>query len=147
VRAAGQLAEAQSAGERIIVHPELCWFFEGSQNVMVNTPQDSPLFDPAFFYFANYYDALCMAPRAAHLQFPYSRRDIAGGYAYEDWQWNIETMARDWRHVVAKDTIIFKRRRKSSQTLRAHERMAVIRNFEPLAIDKIADLARTGART
>lgn len=140
--AARHLAEAGEA--KVIVHPELNWIFEKQASILAKTPQDDPLMLPHYLYFANYYDALAMAPRAAHVDHPYADRDLGAGFALEDLQWNIETMAAGWRHVVATDTIIFKRRREMSQNIRASQRAAVIRDLEVMRIDRVAALGEGG---
>lgn len=136
------LVDAEGAGARIIVHPELNWGFDADNFVLAKTPQDDPTFTPYYFAVSNYYDALCAAPRQAWLDHPYAPRAVADGFAYEDWQWSIETMAAGWKHVIARDTIIFKRRRDASQTIESSRRGAVIRAIEPMAIDRIARLGK-----
>jgi hypothetical protein len=140
VLAAKRLADAEARDEKTIVHPELNWLFDRNGSILIKTSQADPLFNPWYFYFSNYYDTLAMAPRAAHLESPYAERDIPSGFAYEDWQWGIETMAAGWKHVIATDTIIFKRRRDMSQTIRTGQRVCVFRPIEPMAIDRIKDL-------
>jgi hypothetical protein len=142
VEAARLLEQAENAGEGAIVHPEVNWFFDKEQSVIVNIDQDDPLFSPAFFYFGNYYDALAAAPRAAHLDHPYPHRDLEQGFAVEDWQWSIETMADGWTHRIAPGTIIFKRRREQSQTIEASRRAAVTRQLPALRIDLVEDLGK-----
>jgi hypothetical protein len=106
----------------VIAHPEVNWFFDNQQNVYFLPDQTDPAWDPAFLRVANPWDALCMAPRTAHLTHPYSRRGVAIGYAYEDWHWNQETVLGGYVHRVAPGTIHFKRRRRESQfvSARAH---------------------------
>lgn len=142
LEAARVLDKAEKSGQRVIAHPEANWIFEGSNGCLLKIDQDDPYFLPEYFCFANYYDALCMAPRAAHLDVPYAPRDIKAGYALEDWQWNIETMQAGWCHRHVPDTLIFKRRQAMSQTIQASRSAAVIRNHSPLQIDKIGDLAK-----
>lgn len=142
VLAAQRLAAAEAAGERVIVHPELNWIFEGGEMVFVQPGQDDPLFTPHYFYFANYYDMLCMSPRIAALETPYGHRDLEKGLGYQDWQWNIETMAAGWTHLLIKDTILFKRRRTRSVSEQNRQRQAVVRQTAPMAIDRVRDLAR-----
>lgn len=134
------LREAQDGNGKIIVHPEINWGFDMDNFILAKTAQTDPLFTPYYFAVANYYDALCMAPRNAFIEIPYATRDVEAGFAYEDWQWNIETMDLGWRHVVAPDTIIFKRRREGSQTLESSERRACIRQIVPMAVDQIKNL-------
>jgi len=136
------LAAAERAGERVVVHPEFNWIFEGGEWFFARPAQDDPVFSPYFFYFATYYDSLCMAPRAAHLEIPYVHRDIPNGLSFQDWQWSIETMAAGWRHAVARDAIIFKRRRVSSLVTESRNANAIIRSIEPMAIDRIERLGK-----
>jgi len=144
--AAKRLAEADRVRERVIVHPEINWVFDGGSFVFTKPPQDDFLFTPHYFYISNYYDTLCMAPRDAFLEVPYAKRDIPNGFAYEDWQWNVETMAAGWRHVTEMNTIVFKRRRDSSQTTQSKERRVSIRQVEPMAIDQIEALGKATKR-
>jgi hypothetical protein len=72
---------------------------------------------------------------------PYLRRDIAHGLAYQDFQFAIETMSRGWKHVIVKDTIIFKRRRDTSLVVESSARKAIIRSLPEMAIDRVRDLA------
>jgi hypothetical protein len=141
---AWRLAQTRDEGERVIVHPEINWFFDGWGSMFTKPAQDDSLFTPYYFFVANYYDTLCMAPREAFLEMPYATRAIPSGFAYEDWQWNIETMAAGWRHVIAADTIVFKRRRDGSQTQESLDRAACIRAVEPMAIDRVMELGRLG---
>jgi glycosyltransferase involved in cell wall biosynthesis len=133
----------QERGEKLIAHPELNVLFDQNRAVTRNIDQDSPLFTPHYFYARNYYDSLCLAPRDAHLAVPYSPRDIPDGLSFQDFQFSIETMARGWKHVVVKDTIIFKRRRHFSLMAENIGRRAIVRSLPEMAIDRVRDLART----
>ncbi|MEP9381162.1 glycosyltransferase family A protein [Nocardioides sp. KR10-350] len=139
------LTEARDRGERVIAHPELNIIFDGGKTVLRNVDQDSPLFTPHFFYVRNYYDSLCLTPREAHLQVPYIHRDIPNGLSFQDFQFSIETMSRGWKHVVVKDTIIFKRRRDFSLVVESNNRKAIVRSLPEMAIDKVRDLSRIRA--
>jgi hypothetical protein len=75
------------------------------------------------------------------LDIPHTTRDLDDGFGYQDWQWNIETMAAGWRHVIARDTIIFKRRRDDSLVVQNQRRQAMIRTIESMAIDRVSRLA------
>lgn len=141
------LDAAASAGEQVIAHPEINWFFDDDRAILAVTPQDSPIFSPALFYFENYYDSLCMAPRHAHLDLPYVSRDIPNGLSYQDYQFAIETVAAGWQHRTALNTIIFKRRRDSSLATESRDRKSVIRQITPLSIDNIQALLASHATT
>lgn len=112
---------------RVIAHPELNWFFDNQHNLYFLPDQTDPGFDPAFLRIANPWDALCVAPRAAHVDHPFSRRAVEDGYAYEDWHWHLETFAGGFVHRVAPETIHFKRRRQDSQFVRARARSVLTR--------------------
>lgn len=137
---AALLDAAASVGENVIAHPEVNWFFDGDRSLLAVTPQDSPVFSPALFYFTNYYDSLCMAPRQAHLDLPYVSRDVRNGLSYQDHQFAVETLAAGWHHKIAPDTIVFKRRRDSSLVTESSGKNSVIRQITPLAIDNIPAL-------
>ena len=134
------LQEAETRGARVIAHPELNWFFDGASSVLWNIPQNHPLFLPEYFYFRNYYDSLCLSPRQAHLDHPYVSRDIPNGLSFQDWQFSIETMAAGWEHVVARDTIIFKRRRDVSLVTESSGRQSIVRSLDSMAVDRIRGL-------
>lgn len=138
------LAAAADAGEQVIAHPELNVVFDGQKTITLNIDQGSPLFTPHYLYVRHYYDSLCLAPREAHLAFPYVTRDVPNGLSYQDFQWTIETLAAGWRHLVVKDTIIFKRRRDVSLVTESNVRKSIVRALPSMAIDRIRDLGRSG---
>ena len=138
-----KLDDAAERGVKEIAHPEMIVIFDGGQVAVGYVEQDSPLFTPHFLYVRNYYDSLCMTPREAHLEIPYVHRDIPNGLSYQDWQFNIETMSRGWKHVVCRDTIIFKRRRDNSLVTESASRKSIVRHLPEMAIDRIRDLPRS----
>jgi hypothetical protein len=140
VEALGVLRAAEAAGERVIVHPEVNLVFDGGGALNHNIAQDSPLFTPHFLYVRNCYDSLCLAPREAHLAVPYVHRDIRNGLSWQDWQFAIETMGRGWKHVLAQDTVIFKRRRDFSLMVESSARRSMVRSLPEMAIDRVRDL-------
>ncbi|MCA8901945.1 MAG: glycosyltransferase family 2 protein [Hyphomonas sp.] len=142
VKAAQRLTEAEKAGEKVVVHPEMNWIFEAHEMVFVKPDMNDEIFLPHYFYFANYYDMMAMAPREAALQTPYGDRDLKNGFGYQDWQWNIETIGAGWRHVVVRDTIIFKRRRMNSVSEQNRSRRCLVRDLEPMAIDRIREFGQ-----
>jgi glycosyltransferase involved in cell wall biosynthesis len=138
------LDAAGERGERAIAHPELNVVFDGDRVVLVNIDQSSPLFTPHYLYFRHYYDSLCLAPREAHLEVPYVTRDVPNGLSFQDFQFTIETLAADWRHIVVRDTIIFKRRRDVSLVTESNTRKSIVRALPAMAIDRIRDLGTAG---
>ena len=136
------LEEAGREGERAIAHPELNVVFDGVRTIQVGIDQRSPLFTPHYLYLRHYYDSLCLAPREAHLEVPYVSRDVPNGLSYQDFQFTIETMDAGWRHLVVRDTIIFKRRRDVSLVTESTQRKSVVRALPGMAIDRVRDLGR-----
>lgn len=136
------LDAAAERGERAIAHPELNIVFDGQRLVVLNVDQRSPLFSPHYLYFRHYYDSLCLAPREAHLEVPYTLRDVPNGLSFQDFQFTIETMATGWHHLVVPDTIIFKRRRDFSLVTESTGRKSVVRSLAAMAIDRVRELGR-----
>jgi hypothetical protein len=136
------LDAATERGERAIAHPELNVIFDGKRSVLFNIEPSSPLYTPHYLYFRHYYDSLCMAPREAHLEIPYVSRDVPNGLSFQDFQFTIESLAAGWRHLVVRDTIIFKRRRDFSLVTESNTRKSIVRSLPPMAIDRIRDLGR-----
>lgn len=104
---------------RVIAHPALNWSFGAEGNHSFTADQLEPGFEATHLRLYNYWDALCMAPRQVHLAHPYGPRALDDGYAYEDWHWNMETLAAGCVHRVVPETIHFKRRRPGSQQRKA----------------------------
>ncbi|PYE82174.1 glycosyltransferase [Pseudoroseicyclus aestuarii] len=138
------MRRSEDEGARVIVHPELNWQFDAGSSIFYNTAQDHPLFTPWFLTAMHYYDSLCLAPRAAHEAIRYVSRDIPNGLSFQDWQFTVETMEAGWRHVVAPETIIFKRRRDNSLVVESSSRKSVLRALDCMAIDRIGTLGAAG---
>ena len=136
------LTAAEARGERIIAHPEVNIVFDGGKYLWQNVDQASPMFTPHYMYVRNCYDSLCLTPREAHLEVPYVQRDVPNGLSFQDWQFAVETMAKGWKHVVVRDTIIFKRRRDFSLVVESRDRQSIIRSLPEMAIDRIRALNR-----
>ncbi|SLN68949.1 glycosyltransferase family A protein [Roseisalinus antarcticus] len=127
-------------GERLILHPEVNWFFDAARSVLVNPDQGSEFYTPLYWQMANYYDSLAMAPRTAFLEVPYAGRDKERGLGFEDWRWNIETIEAGWRHMTVPDTIIFKRRRDDSLVTQLGASRSVLWDLDALRIDRLETL-------
>jgi len=135
------LSAALDRGERVIAHPELTVDFDGSGAVQINIDQSSPLFTSHYLYFRDYYEAPCLAPRAAHLEVPYRSHGVHHVQG-QDHRFTIETLAAGWRHVVVKDTIIFKRHTERAKD-KVGESPGPTTGAPPgLAIDRVRGLGR-----
>jgi hypothetical protein len=114
-------------GGKVIAHPEFNYFFEGLASIFCHIDQEDERFDMDLLRIVNFWDALCMCPTDAYRDHPFGIRAIADGWAYEDWHWNCETIAAGYVHKVVPDTVLFKRRQASSQTIRAAANQSRIR--------------------
>lgn len=132
------LLGAQGDREGIIAHPEINVFFDAHQSILANIDQADPIYTPYYWYVANYYDSLAMATRDTFLDVPYRARDKEAGFGYEDWCWNLDTLAAGHRHIIIDDTIIFKRRQDNSLVIDLGRNKAMIWPTESLAIDCLA---------
>ena len=115
--------------------------------MLIKIDQSDPLFDIEFLRFGNYWDSLCLAPQEAYAEFPFCKRDIQNGFAYEDWHWNCETLVAGFVHRVALGTIHFNRRRQWSQTIEASTRRSLIRKTPILSYDWYRDVSARAAKT
>lgn len=113
--------------ETHIAHPAYNYFFEKQASIFCHVDQESPEFSVDLLRVANYWDALCVCPTQIYRDFPFYTRDIVNGWAYEDWYWNCETVAAGKIHKVVPDSVLFKRRQKSSQTIRASQNKSRIK--------------------
>lgn len=121
------LTYLQDKPETHIAHPEFNYFFEQQATIFTHIDQESPEFRLDLLRIRNYWDALCVCPTQIYRDIPFCDRDIAGGYAYEDWFWNCETVAAGCVHKVVKDTVLFKRRQENSQTVKASTNKSLTR--------------------
>ena len=102
-----------------IAHPAYNYFFESQATIFCQIDQESDEFRPDLLRVANYWDALCLCPTEIYRKVPFCDREISQGWAYEDWFWNCETVGAGCIHKIVPDTVLFKRRQKMSQTMRA----------------------------
>lgn len=136
VEGVNQIIAAEKRSQKIIAHPELNIFFDGSDSCLANGSDVDPLFTPVYWHVANYYDSLALAPRQAFLDVPYKARDKENGFGYEDWCWNLDTANAGWSHVIVRDTIIFKRRRDVSLLSELGQRRTLLWQHDAMAIEQ-----------
>lgn len=111
----------ESEPGRVIAHPAVNWIFDNGGYCYFLPDQTDEAWNLSFVRVANPWDQLCMAPAEVHRAHPYHRRDLAAGFAYLDWSWNLETIGAGYVHRVVPDTIHFKRRRSTSQFTQARD--------------------------
>lgn len=105
-----------------VLHPEYNLIF-GAHNLLVRQGDiEGNWFDTDFLRVANYWDALCFAPRKVFLETPYIKNDVNAGFAHEDYLWMCETLSKNIQHLILKDAVHFKRRRSGSVSQVAEEK-------------------------
>jgi glycosyltransferase involved in cell wall biosynthesis len=132
------------AENRTIAHPYADWVFGDNHFLWLPPDQTDPQFDLPTLRVTNAWDTLCLAPRDAYLDHPFQARDLAEGYAFEDWLWNLETVQAGYVHRVVPDTIHFKRSRSGSQFRDASANQSMTR---PARFQDYAWLKEWEART
>ena len=97
----------------IVLHPEYNLIFETEHLLVKNLDQESPDFKKLILFESNPWSALSFVSRDIFLQLPHKDFAAVGGYGYEDWHWNCETIARGYIHKVVPKTAHFIRRKKA----------------------------------
>lgn len=110
---AAAFAAARSGPARAVWHPEANLYFgvPGQEHWFLHPDMEAPGFDHAAMELHNPWTALCFAPRALFLEVPYPASDIAGGFGYEDWHWNLATAARGMVHKTVPGSVHFIRQK------------------------------------
>lgn len=99
-----------------VAHPQVNVNFEADQMWWQHIDSRDPSFDPSTFMVTNHWTALALAPRWFFDKHPY--RAAGGGFGFEDWEWNMRTLADGIAHVVVPETVHFIRRSPKSMTNR-----------------------------
>lgn len=94
-----------------IVHPHYCIHFGKFEHITEIVPMTDRAFRKTYTIFANPFPPHNLARTAVHLNVRYRKIDLASGFGYEDWAWNRDTIRAGYVHVVAKDTMMFYRRK------------------------------------
>ena len=88
-----------------IVHPEYNYVFGGEQLIHRHPDPEDPQMNYEALWQGNYWTALVFAHRSIFERCPYQRTPRAARFGYEDWHWNVETIALGYRHRIAKGTL------------------------------------------
>ncbi|MGF6425634.1 glycosyltransferase involved in cell wall biosynthesis [Bradyrhizobium elkanii] len=94
------LAEPRST----IWHPEVNLYFSARPHAFVHIDMDDPTFSPSILALTNCWTALCFAKRSVFVDVPYRQVDHHRQIGYEDWAWNIETIALGNIHKIVPGT-------------------------------------------
>lgn len=120
------LRAAQCASVRedpVIWHPELSVYFGETKQLFHHVDMESAQFSWPALMVENYWTVLSFGRRELYASNPYPDTDIAGGFGFEDWAWNMTTVSKGIVHKVVPGTGHVIRSRAgsvSSRTLLAH---------------------------
>ncbi len=91
----------------IVSHPEAIQSFGCSNEFFIIRPSDT--LDDSVWYSYHLYQSSITVDRKIFLEIPYQALD--GCYAYEDWHWNLEALALGYKHLPARETVRFYRKK------------------------------------
>lgn len=95
---------AESYREPVIWHPEVCVYFGTTRHIFHHVDMDDPLFSPATLAVENYWTALSFGARDIYASNRYPDTDLAAGFGFEDWVWNMNTVAKGIPHKTVAGT-------------------------------------------
>jgi len=113
LEAALALLQREETPEQLILHPRYNVYFP-EPGVLVS-PDQGELDDPLGVLLAdNLWTALSLAHHRVYRRYPYRPNRLMEGYGYEDWNWNLRTVAAGLQHRAVPDTCHFLRRQPQS---------------------------------
>ncbi|XQU68428.1 glycosyltransferase family 2 protein [Cupriavidus sp. H18C1] len=122
------LHKAQLASNDVIVHPELTISFGAVHCVAKTFDMDSADYPLAGCMMDHPWISCSFGKRDIYLRHPYQLTNVrTTGFGYEDWHWNVETLAHGVRHVTAPRTAMFYRRKTSSMVVEMVQSGATVR--------------------
>lgn len=120
------LIKIKEAKDEIVVHPEAVLSFWLDQSVVLMYQESASLNkgDVLSLLEVNKWCSVVMAKKNTFLKIPYFKK--TPGYNYEDYVFNIETLAAGIKHEIATDTVLFYRRLDDSMLVRGNREYAII---------------------
>lgn len=125
------LAYRSLEGEAIL-HPEVNYFFgpwyrPASRVIFKHISSRDTAFRYSTIVDQNPWTALCFSRRSVFLNHPYQAIDLKAGIGFEDWNFNLETLAAGLPHIVVKNTVHFIRQKggKSLKSLSAKAQVGI----------------------
>lgn len=126
------LAVIENKAGEVIVHPEYTISFGTDHAVSDVWDMD----DNIEYSFSNCFSvhpwvACSFGKKEIYLRHPYHRTDFKKtGFGYEDWHWNLEIVSDGIRHVTAKETALFYRRKTISMLTQMAAAGVIVRPSE-----------------
>lgn len=127
-------ATARFAEPTFVMHPEANLYFQKGRppHLFLHPDQARDQLRLDDLAVDNYWTALSFAPIEVCRRFPYRASALSGGYGYEDWLWNFETMRAGITHVAVDGTIHLIRRKPDTGLLAESYRSNVVPDFAGL---------------
>ncbi|MBW8718222.1 MAG: glycosyltransferase [Variovorax paradoxus] len=88
----------------VILHPEVNVYFGRDPHVFVHIDMEDQRFDIACLALTNYWTSLCFATTAFLLRNPYPASNLGEQIGFEDWSWNLASVAAGALHKVVPGT-------------------------------------------
>ena len=115
--AAHAMATANSPAVPVVFHPTVNIIFGDHHSLLHHIDSTDPAFLWSRFHLHNAWTALSFVKRQVVVDLPYPRNDLANGFGFEDWSWNMAVLDAGGEHRVVPDTCHFIRRVDGSSLL------------------------------
>jgi hypothetical protein len=89
----------------LVLHPFANICFGLDSFIFVHVDMEDDDFDLANFPLGNYWTVASFGRREIYSSTPFRARDPARQIAFEDWAWNMETVAKGYLHKCVPDTV------------------------------------------
>ena len=113
---------ADGASEFDVFHPQVNIIFGDHHSLLHHIDSESPDFRWSRFSLHNAWTALSFVNRETIVQLPYPRNELAYGFGFEDWSWNMAVLDAGGRHRVVADTCHFIKRTSGGSLLADSQR-------------------------
>jgi hypothetical protein len=109
IRAHGAASESLNASIEVW-HPQVNVIFGDHHSLLHHIDSTDPRFCWSRFALHNAWTALSFVRSGTLRETPFPRNDLASGFGFEDWSWNMAILDRGGRHRVVTNTCHFIRR-------------------------------------
>ncbi|MBX9687510.1 MAG: glycosyltransferase [Candidatus Obscuribacterales bacterium] len=96
--------QAEAYRSRSILHTETAVLFDAEEKIWRLQDSESADFDRSILLDYNPWYPSSFGRRDIYLEFPYCPVDLEGGFFYEDWHWNCETLYAGIPHKTVPET-------------------------------------------
>jgi glycosyltransferase involved in cell wall biosynthesis len=110
---------AQNSDAKTILHPQVNVYFDAVEQIFCHINMDDDDFDMFSLTTLNYWTSLAFAKKSTYLTVPYRETRLANQIGFEDWGWNLETIAMGYSHKCVPETLHAVRKRRGSLNDRA----------------------------